>query len=80
MNLTLAEDDIRLGTGYEGFTCRGGGQTNDNWYNFTEALGGGGSSGGDGEGAGNKNSGAGVLGVGYGVGTALLAVAVMFSL
>ncbi|KAM7197498.1 hypothetical protein V8F20_006643 [Naviculisporaceae sp. PSN 640] len=86
LNLTLGEDDIHLGSGYEGFTCRGGGQTNDNWYNLTEALAGGPSDGSgeggndkdNGAGAGDNNSGAGVLSVGYGLGTALLIAGVMF--
>ncbi|KAM7203345.1 hypothetical protein V8F33_002336 [Rhypophila sp. PSN 637] len=81
LNFTLEEDDIHLGAGWEGFTCRGG-YSDDNWFNSsdTTAAGAGtGGSGAGGSGSDDKN-GAGVLRIEYGLGAILLAMTAVFDL
>ncbi|KAM7211762.1 hypothetical protein V8F06_012864 [Rhypophila decipiens] len=81
LNFTLEEDDINLGSGYEGFTCRGG-YSDDNWFNSSDAGAGGSGSGGSGAGGNGSDdkNGAGVLRIEYGLGAVLLAMAALFGL
>ncbi|KAK4207938.1 hypothetical protein QBC37DRAFT_432705 [Rhypophila decipiens] len=81
LNFTLEEDDINLGSGYEGFTCRGG-YSEDNWFNSSDTAAGGAGSGGSGAGGNGSDgkNGARALRIEYGLGAVLLAMAAVFGL